>query len=153
MKFGSEKIEGQEIEIDVNGQGQFSADVGGVLLEASTVHGLREKARKQLRSMRSAVPATLLKYEWRDDPPKFVDVEIVGIHASNRNPLLRDMDGRSIRSMSYNSVLMRRLTNAERRKLTEAAKAEREAEKHHEDLKTSFRINPEEAIAEAQEKK
>lgn len=132
-KFKTETIDGADVDIFVNVDGEFVATVPGAdgeQIEASTMRMLVEKLRRTSRARRNvSLPATLLRRTWHSDAAStFVDVTVTGVHASNGNVLYR-VDSESARGSSqlcaHNEHLMRRLSAEQRAEYLRLEQAKR----------------------------
>jgi len=116
-KIKTLEIDGSQIEIYANEDGDFFAQVEGRdRVKAPTLKQLERKLRDIKRLNRVKVPITLLKTpSWRSDKQtiSFTQGDITGIHASNRALLFKSHDGKSEQLSSYDGQICRRLTEEE----------------------------------------
>jgi hypothetical protein len=135
-KFKTVEIDGRKFDVELDGDGHFSALDDGDLVKAETFSALQEKLRTRRRrqKVRLSLPITLLgvtqapdpavvKHSWQRTPmlreaPETVDATVTGLHAQNRDLLVVMADGTKDRmdgnGYGREGIIARRLTAAEK---------------------------------------
>lgn len=139
-----EAIEGRTFDLNVDGDGRFYADVDDERAYSTTIKGLIEKLRKDLRMRRAKIEVSWTERDWNnrdgDGKLKVVDGFLVGVHATQGDFLLRNLDGKAEQQARYHSLL-RRLSEADKKKFYELQRQVVAAEKVFEHFKKSLEVD------------
>ena len=149
MKFDTFECDGKKYAIEIQGAGQFSADVGDLHLTADTYEKLKDKIRRATRKagVRISILATLSQSDRRrgddDVTTTLVEVEVTGLHQRTGAILIRRGDnGRADTVDSWrNQDLYERLTPAQQTKMLDLGRAKLAADKALETFKKAHRLD------------
>lgn len=152
-----EEIDGQKIPVYLNQNGEFFADVaqqtGRATVKAESVAELRKKLHTALRrgALRVSVPISLFKsdnYSRERSGPRVENGDLTGIHAANRNVLVK-IDGKTEQLQSYGEKVLRRLSDCEARNLVDAFNAMVSSRATFDKMVEGFKVDPKKLVAEA----
>lgn len=152
VKIKTETIEGQDVDINVDVSGLFYAELNGDRITSTSLKGLTDRLRADLRSARAKIEVSWTVREYSSDEKlKVVDGFLVGTHATHGDFLLRKLDGKADRESSYHT-LYHRLTEMEKHKFYELQRTAAAAEKAFENFKKSLQVDGNKLLADAQKK-
>lgn len=169
MKIATERIGGAEIDIDVSGEGRFSATFNDQEFSGKTLEELRERLKAAVKkaaaqgtvpvSVLGLVPAQKKSFGFDDGPftrgAGIVDAKLRSKHEREYNSYLLVSDSGQkfkVAGSSREPLIARRLTLAEHMEYLKLAEAVRVATTALEDFVGSVKINPDEALAAARKK-
>lgn len=145
-------FDGREVDIHVTSAGKFTAVLNGHEYEATTLDLLNRKLTAAVRvaAVRVALKATRLNRTY--GTPAAVSAEpvtITGIHARNKNPLVKGANGKTEQDSSYGTKFLRELTAAEHKQFDKLRDAYTEAKRQYDDWVSEREIQPKQAIRAA----
>lgn len=85
MKLCKRNIRGQDVDIEIYDSGEFGAEVEGQQIHDKSLEGLIERLNKAMRQVSAKVAVRFVRW----DDGKLRRGTITGIHASNRNLLIK----------------------------------------------------------------
>ena len=145
------KIGSHTVEWWVESNGKFNCkdpQDTGARIQAPTLEALKKKARTAYKSLgKIEIPATLFEEldRWDNEEGErldFEDVNLTGLHGTSDRVIYQNEHGEAQTFYGYSSSrFMRRLTEDERKQLSDAHMAVNVARKAYEQLKESFTVN------------
>jgi hypothetical protein len=115
-KVTTETFDAHTVDIYVSPRGEFSGTLNGHDYTAPTLAALQKKLTAAVRTaaVRVAVPAMRLVKRYGAGPAEKIEaVTLTGIHASNKNVLVKCADGKTEQDTSYGATFLRQLDAAE----------------------------------------
>jgi hypothetical protein len=162
MALKTVEIDGRTIDVDVDDDGEFYANVDGDRYTAPALKVLIERLRKHIRSYgRISVPVTRLETGWRaDNKVEIEHLDLVGVHASNRNLLIRTVTGNQGRRTKVGETtqhrgsgdLYRRLTDTEVKTIRAMYERKQRIEKEIDEWLEVRRVDGQTLVRDAQNK-
>lgn len=152
MKLKKAMVDGRAFEVDVDDDGLFGTLLDGDRVTAPTLKALTEKLVKEVRTHgRVCVPATRLEDGWRNEEIELHDIELIGVHAGNNNPLYRVVGSKTTEQLrSYSDDILRRLTAEEKIEVMRLKAEIIAAQKAYDAFKDDRKIHPRTVIEDAQ---
>lgn len=132
MKFDNFEYDGKKYTVSIGSDGEFSAMLDNELtVTAPTYDALKERIRRAMRkaSVRIAIDATLIeRRRWDSEDALITDVIVTGLHQRTEKVLIRRVDSNKADVADYNTILMVRLTPAQKKEYLALRRAKKAAE-------------------------
>lgn len=119
------KVNETTFEVKVSDEGIFSTPIPGGFETAKSLAELRRKLKDVTTDLN--VPCTKVEGRYRDDDLEITHGTVTGVHASNRNYLVRWDDDSTSQERNYSHSILRRLTDKEVAEVTKLHAAKKVA--------------------------